>query len=423
MAPALGALGVAGALHLPQLAAQLGDLGVDPAAVGLDLGLTGATAADARARGDPATGLARQVAAPAAQALLHVVELGQLDLRLALARLRVLGEDVEDQRGPVDDLDLEPVLEVAQLAGRELAVADHGVGAGRLHDLADAVDLAATDVRRGVGRLPALVDRLEHLGAGGLGEQRELGHRVLGVLDGAVGPDADQHHPLEAQLAVLDLADVLELGGQAGDPAQRVPLGELHRADGGRLLGVGLVGPVRTRPSHAWRRARRRGRSRVRSSYVLQGRPGPCRSRPDYSSTPLPAGDSLSGWVRGHPDAHPGGARAQCPAAAARPPPARDLRRARRRQVHAWRPPGPHLRRRWWCRWTASTSPTSSWPAAGLLDRKGAPDSFDGWGYAALLGRLARRPRPRRDGAGVRAPARAADRRARSRSRRTPGWW
>ena len=73
---------------------------------------------------DPATGLAGQVAAPAAQPLLHVVELGQLDLRLALPALRVLGEDVEDQRGPVDDLDLDLVLEVAQLAGRELAVED-----------------------------------------------------------------------------------------------------------------------------------------------------------------------------------------------------------------------------------------------------------------------------------------------------------
>ncbi len=28
----------------------------------------------------------------------------------------------------------------------------------------------------------------------------------------------------------------------------------------------------------------------------------------------------------------------------------------------------------------------------GLLDRKGAPETFDGWGYAALLGRLRARP-------------------------------
>ena len=28
----------------------------------------------------------------------------------------------------------------------------------------------------------------------------------------------------------------------------------------------------------------------------------------------------------------------------------------------------------------------------GLLDRKGAPETFDGWGYAALLGRVRARP-------------------------------
>ena len=232
VATALLALGVAGALHVAQLAAELGDLGVDPAPVGLDLGLTGATATDAAAlAADPATGLAGEVAAPAAQPLLHVVELGQLDLGLALLGLRVLGEDVEDQRGPVDDLDLEPVLEVPQLAGRELAVADHGVGAGGLHDLAHAVDLAAADVRRGVGLLPALVDRVEDLGAGRLGEQGELGHRVLGVLDRALGPDADEDDPLEPELAVLDLGDVLELGatGRRRGAARGARRGPAHR--------------------------------------------------------------------------------------------------------------------------------------------------------------------------------------------------
>ena len=181
VAAPLLALGVAGALHVGELAAQLGDLGVDPAAVGLDLGLTGAAAADALAAGDPAAGLAGQVAAPAAQTLLHVGQLGQLDLGLALLALRVLGEDVEDQRRAVDDLDLQLVLEVAQLARRELAVEDHGVGTGRPHDLAEALDLAAPDVRRGVGLVAALVDRVEHLRAGRLGERGELGHGVLGV--------------------------------------------------------------------------------------------------------------------------------------------------------------------------------------------------------------------------------------------------
>ena len=179
---ALLALGLAGALELLELAAELGDLGVDPTPVGLDLRLTGATATDALTAGDATTGLPGEVATPAAQALLHVVELGELDLGLALLGLRVLGEDVEDQPGAVDRLDLELVLEVAQLAGRQVAVEDHRVGAGGLDDLEEALDLAATDEGRGVGRLTTLVDRVEDLGAGGLGEQRELGHGVLGVL-------------------------------------------------------------------------------------------------------------------------------------------------------------------------------------------------------------------------------------------------
>jgi hypothetical protein len=40
----------------------------------------------------------------------------------------------------------------------------------------------------------------------------------------AFGPHPDQHDPLEPQRPVLDLADVLQLGGQARHPPQRVPL-------------------------------------------------------------------------------------------------------------------------------------------------------------------------------------------------------
>src|SRR4051794_19947989 len=240
VAAALLALGVAGALHVGELAAELGDLGVDAAPVGLDLGLTGATATDALAARGPAARLAGEVATPAAQALLHVVELGQLHLRLALLALRVLGEDVEDQRGAVDGLDLELVLEVAQLARRELAVEDHRVGAGGADDLAEALDLAAADVRRGVGLVAALVDRVEQLGAGRLRQRGELGHGVLGVLDRPLGPDADQDDPLQPELAVLDLGDVLELGAEPRHPSQGVALGEVLLTAG--QLGVVVLG-------------------------------------------------------------------------------------------------------------------------------------------------------------------------------------
>ena len=98
--------------------------------------------------------------------------------------------------------------------------------------VAQLVDLAASDVGGRVGLLSALDERVEHLRAGRLGEQLELGERVLGVLGGALGPDADEDDPLEPQLAVLDLGDVLELGREAGDAAQGLAFVELEVVGG-----------------------------------------------------------------------------------------------------------------------------------------------------------------------------------------------
>ena len=83
------------------------------------------------------------------------------------------------------------------------------------HDVAQLLGLARADVGRRVGLVAALHQAVEHLGAGGLGEQRQLAQRVLGVAQRCLGPDADQHDALEPQLAVLDLGDVFELGRQA----------------------------------------------------------------------------------------------------------------------------------------------------------------------------------------------------------------
>ncbi len=223
VALALLALGVAALLHVGDLLAELRHLLPDPAPVGLDLGLTGTAGGHAAAGGAGAatTHLPGERLAPAAQSRQHVLHLRERDLRLALAGLGVLGEDVQDQGRPVDDLDLDHVLQVDQLARGELTVADHGVGAAGGDDVAQVLGLAGTDVGGRVGLVTALDHAVQHLGAGRLGQGGELGHRVLRLLQGAVGPDPDEHHALQAELAVLDLGDVLELGGEAGDTAQR----------------------------------------------------------------------------------------------------------------------------------------------------------------------------------------------------------
>src|SRR5699024_11035338 len=77
----------------------------DATAVQLDLGLTGSPRAHARPAGrHAAAGLPGHRLAPAAQSGQQVLQLGQLHLGLALPGLGVLGEDVQDEGGAVDDL-------------------------------------------------------------------------------------------------------------------------------------------------------------------------------------------------------------------------------------------------------------------------------------------------------------------------------
>ena len=97
------AFGLAGHREFREFAAELGDPRADAAAVGLELGLAGAAQADAAV----GAALAAHGVAPAAQARQQVLQLRELDLGLALAALGVLGEDVEDQGGAVDDLDVD----------------------------------------------------------------------------------------------------------------------------------------------------------------------------------------------------------------------------------------------------------------------------------------------------------------------------
>ena len=212
--------------HRAQLATQLGHLGADAAPVDLEFGLTGsAQRADAAATGGR---LAAHGLAPAAQAGQHVFQLGEFHLSLALAAASVLGENVEDEPGPVDDLDLDDLLQLTELPRREFAVADQRVGFVGPHDLGELPRLARPDESAGVGLLAPLHQGVHHHGSGCLGEPRQFGHRQFRRQRCATGPYADQDDPLQPDLAVLHLADVGEFRRQAGDTTQRLTLLELQ---------------------------------------------------------------------------------------------------------------------------------------------------------------------------------------------------
>ena len=108
-----------------QPATQRRDPVARQAAVGLDLRLPRPPRADPAA--EPL-----EVAPQPAHPREVVLQLGQLDLQLALGAARVGGEDVEDHRRAVHDRQADGLLEVALLARRQLVVAGDQVGVARL---------------------------------------------------------------------------------------------------------------------------------------------------------------------------------------------------------------------------------------------------------------------------------------------------
>ena len=74
--------------------------------------------------------------------------MGEFDLQRALARPRPFAEDFEDQPGPVDDLGLERLLEIALLHRRERAIHDDEFGLLVLDARGDLLDLALAEIGR-----------------------------------------------------------------------------------------------------------------------------------------------------------------------------------------------------------------------------------------------------------------------------------
>ena len=174
------------ALQAAEPAAQGGDPVAGEAAVGLDLALTRAPGADPAA--EPL-----EVGPEPPHAGEVVLELGELDLQLALGRVGVVGEDVEDHRGAVDHRHAQRRLEVALLARRQLVVAGDQVGVAGGDLLLHLSQLAATEIAIGIRRLP-LLHRLAGGGdARGAQQLLQLGQRIAILV---ATDDADRQRPL-----------------------------------------------------------------------------------------------------------------------------------------------------------------------------------------------------------------------------------
>jgi len=136
-----------------------------------------------------------------------VLDARELDLKLALAALRALREDLEDEVRAVVDRNLPASIEVALLHRRERVVEDDDVRARALDALGDLVGLAGADAQCGIRTGTTGGDAIDRVETGREGQLDELLERGKRIGVGGVEGDADEQR-LDgsgdgAQLSVL----------------------------------------------------------------------------------------------------------------------------------------------------------------------------------------------------------------------------
>ena len=166
---------------MPAAAPDLGDILFEhadavpnAAAIGFELRFARAPRADAAA--EP-----RHLHAEAGQPRQQVLQLRQLDLQPAFARLRAPGEDVENDFGAIDHAPAQNLFEVARLRGREHVVENRDCRADFVARERNLFSLAASDQRGRLGARPLLRRAQHDDGAGRFGEAGQFVEREIGI--------------------------------------------------------------------------------------------------------------------------------------------------------------------------------------------------------------------------------------------------
>ena len=162
---------------------QLGDLIADDPAVRLDLRLTGTPHADTAP-------LPFQVGPESAEAGEEVLHLRQFHLSFGLGGLGAAGEDVEDERGAVDDLHLHLLLEDIDLLAAEVVVEDdHADVFVLVHVFRDLVSLTAAHEGAVIGVVELLHEAFHGLCTCGFRQKFELVQVLVHLLLGLSAHD------------------------------------------------------------------------------------------------------------------------------------------------------------------------------------------------------------------------------------------
>ena len=171
--------------HVLDLALQVGDMRPDLAPVNFQLALTGSAQADAASAASPrcTARLSCEVRPHAGQPRQAILVLREFDLQRAFFGARVLRENIENQRGAVEDFDVlaaKRLLDLALLVGVQFLVKDQEVVEDFLALRDDLAQLALAD-QSGRVDSPDLLRRLpDDADARGARQLREFVHRIVG---------------------------------------------------------------------------------------------------------------------------------------------------------------------------------------------------------------------------------------------------
>jgi len=134
-----------------------------------------------------------------------MLKLREFNLHFAFARAGALRENVEDERGAIQNFALKDFFKVAALRGRKFVVENHRVHFVRLAEFCKFLGLAFADERGGVKRFQFLNAGFNDFAAGGRGEFAEFGERILQFRAVARFKfDADKKNPFGALAGDVD---------------------------------------------------------------------------------------------------------------------------------------------------------------------------------------------------------------------------
>jgi hypothetical protein len=153
--------------HDFQFAFNSSDAVLNTAAVGFQLRFTFTTPHS------DAAFLPGQVAPEPRQAGQQMLKLGEFDLELSLFRAGALGENIQDQRSPIQDFAVKHFFQIATLGRRKFVIKYDGIHIGAPAVLGEFIRLPFADESRGAGcnhTLRAVPDDLSSSGGGQFGK-------------------------------------------------------------------------------------------------------------------------------------------------------------------------------------------------------------------------------------------------------------